>query len=557
MTDLDRAMMPDYVKNITPKGFINPPSSKVRNVAEWEEMDAIVLSWQSYPDHLTEIVRAAVEECQVYILTQNSSSVNSTLINAGVDVTNVHYINTPTNSVWIRDFGPNNIYTNDVDSLLFVDWIYNRPSRPDDDASPAAVASTMNIPLYETTQAPTDLVNTGGNFFSDGFGTAFATELILEENQSGNPYGVTAKTEADIDTIMKHFMGIDRFIKFTVLPYDGIHHIDMHMKMLDEETLLVGEYPTGVADGPQIEANLQYLQNNFMSVFGTPYRIIRIPNPPSPSGLYPDNGGYYRTYTNSLIINKTIIVPTYYEEYDTTALRIYREAMPGYKIVGIDCDDNYGPIAASGAIHCITHEIAAQNPVLISHKRLEDTNNIWTPYQVDAKILNKSGIAGATVYYTTDTLQPFQAASMTFTDPITNTWTGYIPAQPSGTRVYYYIEATSNNGKTMVRPMPAPNGWWSFKVENPTDVEQYDDNIIKITSYYNQSGNEICVFTQDDINCNISLYDILGKKINTIYQGTILKGKNTFPVKNNVNAGCYNLVLSSGDIRITKHIFLQ
>lgn len=38
-------------------------------------------------------------------------------------------------------------------------------------------------------------------------------------------------------------MGIDRYIKMDELPYDGIHHIDMHMKLLDEETLLVGEYP--------------------------------------------------------------------------------------------------------------------------------------------------------------------------------------------------------------------------------------------------------------------------------------------------------------------------
>jgi hypothetical protein len=49
------------------------------------------------------------------------------------------------------------VYTNDVDSLLFLDWIYNRP-RPEDDASAGSIADAFNIPLYETTQAPTDLV---------------------------------------------------------------------------------------------------------------------------------------------------------------------------------------------------------------------------------------------------------------------------------------------------------------------------------------------------------------------------------------------------------------
>ncbi|MFN8165148.1 MAG: agmatine deiminase family protein [Bacteroidia bacterium] len=104
------------------------------------------------------------------------------------------------------------------------------------------------------------------------------------------------------------------------LPYDDIHHIDMHIKLLDEETLLVGEYPQGIADGPQIEANLQYVLSNFNSVFGTPYKVIRIPMPPDASNSYPNVGGDYRTYTNSVFVNNTIILPTYSQQYDTTAI---------------------------------------------------------------------------------------------------------------------------------------------------------------------------------------------------------------------------------------------
>ncbi len=101
---------------------------------------------------------------------------------------------------------------------------------------------------------------------SDGMGTAFASSLILDENEFGNPYNVSVKTESQIDGILSDFMGIDRYIKMNPLPYDVIHHIDMHMKLLDEETLIVGEYPAGVADGPQIEANIQYVLNNFQKL---------------------------------------------------------------------------------------------------------------------------------------------------------------------------------------------------------------------------------------------------------------------------------------------------
>ena len=44
----------------------------------------------------------------------------------------------------------------------------------------------MGIDLYETTAEPYDLMNTGGNFMSDGFGMGFASELIVEENDGGN-----------------------------------------------------------------------------------------------------------------------------------------------------------------------------------------------------------------------------------------------------------------------------------------------------------------------------------------------------------------------------------
>ena len=54
---------------------------------------------------------------------------------------------------------------------------------------------------------------------------------------------------------MNAYMGLDRYIKMQTLPYDVIHHIDMHMKLLDE-TLLVSQYPAGVADGPRLRPTL-------------------------------------------------------------------------------------------------------------------------------------------------------------------------------------------------------------------------------------------------------------------------------------------------------------
>lgn len=453
------------------RGIETPPDfPNLRTMAEWEEIQALTISWQGYNGILKQIVAAAINECEVIILSENPGSTESFLLNndwgGPVDLTNVTILNTPLNSIWIRDFGANTVYGNEVDDLFLTDWIYNRP-RPDDDVSPETVANYLGLDLYGTTAPPNDLMNTGGNFMSDGFGQGFCSELVIEENQGGNTGWGTQypnQSENDIDNIMNSFMGIDTYVKMPMLPFDGIHHIDMHMKLLDEETLLVSEYPEGVADGPQIEANLQYILDNFTTKWGTPYKVIRIPAPPQQSnGLYPDQGGWYCTYTNSVFVNNTVLVPTYYEQYDTTALRIYEEALPGYNIVPIDCDNSgQAIISASGAIHCITQSVGVEDPLLISYPLLPNTNDTQNDYTLEAYINHRSGVDSATLWYRTNDGGAYTPLAMT--DIGGNTWSANIPAQGFNTTVQYYVEATAVSGKVQTRPMPAPAGYDEFEV---------------------------------------------------------------------------------------------
>lgn len=488
-------------------GNTTPPVSEVRTPAEWEEIDGLCIRWRSSfaQSTLREIVRHAKEEVTVYIVTSQSyvNTITNQLQQYGISLDNVEFVYESSNSIWFRDYGQWNVYTDDVDSLLWVDWIYNRP-RPDDDVVPETLSDLLDIPLYQTTDAPYDLVNTGGNFMVDGFGTAFSSELIIEEND-GTGYGSSTHNEAAIDGILEDFMGIERYIKMPTLPYDGIHHIDMHMKLLDEETLLVGEYPTGVADGPQIESNLSYVLNNFNSVFGTDYKVIRVPMPPE-GGYYPDTWGDYRTYTNSVFVNNTILVPIYEEQWDTTALRIYREALPGYKVVGIDCNEI---ITASGAIHCITKAVATDDPLLISHQPLRDRVFAEFDYEIDALIQHAEDIDEATLYWTIDTAAGYNAVSMSNSSG--NTWSSAIPFQQAGEKVYYYIHAEATNGKEQVRPMPAPEGFWKFKVlSSPTGITE---NELSFSVYPNPTSGIARVRMEIPTDVEFTLSDQLGRVV--------------------------------------------
>ncbi len=540
MTEEEQMLMPAYLQSRSAKSITHPPTSPVRAMAEWEEISGLCIRWTSSQQTiLRQIIVAAKLETMVYIVCSDSNSVRSYLTSNGINFTNIKFVQKPSDSIWMRDYGQWNVYKNDVDSLYLIDWIYNRP-RPNDDAVPSEIATATGLPLYEMVNSPNDLTHTGGNYMVDGWGTAFSSELILDEN--------TDKTESEIDNIMQDWMGIDRYIKMPTLPYDEIHHIDMHLKLLDEETLLVGEYASGIADGPQIEANLQYVLSNYNSVFGTPYKVVRIPMPPDGSGDYPDNFGDYRTYTNSTFINKTLIVPTYAQQYDTTALRILREALPGYTVVGINCNNIINQL---GALHCITKEVGTSDPLLITHQPLQNTTNTTTPYQVDAWIKHKTGIQTATLYYTTDTTQGYQSVNMSFTNVPSDTWTGFIPAQPAGTVVFYYIHAQANSGKQQVRPITAPDGWWKFNVVGfTTIIEDEDTENGMLSSYPNPSHGITCIpiKTSSELNGKLFLADVSGREITTIYTGIFFRGeKNYFINTLNLNAGNYLLILQTED----------
>ena len=236
------------------RGITTPPDFTPRTMAEWEEIQALTIAWTSYPSILKQIVAAAKTECEVVILCEDQAEVTDYLQgnDAGgplPDLENLTFIETDFNSVWIRDYGAECIYQNEVDSLYLLDWIYNRP-RPADDASPDAIAEALGIGMYNTSQAPNDLVHTGGNFMADGFGTAFSSNLVIDENGADGEFNQTVKTPAQVDALMQTWMGITNYIRMETLPYDGIHHIDMHMKLLDEETLLVGEFPQHLRQQP-------------------------------------------------------------------------------------------------------------------------------------------------------------------------------------------------------------------------------------------------------------------------------------------------------------------
>jgi hypothetical protein len=187
---------------------------------------------------------------------------------------------------------------------------------------------------------------------------------------------------------------------------------------------------------------------------------------------------------------------------------------------------------------------------LISHQRLSDTYQTTGQYTVNAYINHRSGIQSANLFYTTDTLQPFQTASMNLTDPVNHTWSAAIPAQPAETKIWYYISAVSVSGKSQVRPITAPTGRWMFRVlSNSNAGLSFGEDVFQKPAFPNPSAGITCipVHTLTDLDARLFLTDMHGRVIRDIFCGKIRAGLDNryYTDVSDLPAGIYHLVLQT------------
>lgn len=325
----------------------SPPVYNPVSMAEFWPMEGMLIRYTGTEFESTYhgLIDAAQEEGLVWIWVSNSSqqtTVTNKIISWGVPLTNIRFLVSSSNSIWMRDYGPSWIFDMAGDPEI-IDFAYDRP-RPYDDAFPSWLGTYWEIPVYQT-----DLLYEGGNFIADGCGTCFASNRIYDQN--AHQY-----SQAEVDQIMLDYFGCERLIVLTHMIGDGTGHIDMFCKLLDMDTILLARVEPGHQDYSILEGNADILET-LVASNGNPYEIVRIPM-----------GNNYRCYTNSLILNNKVIVPTYSISLDPEALTIYESAMPGYDIVGVDSSSI---INSNGAIHCITMGVPLPCPVAAAPASLD------------------------------------------------------------------------------------------------------------------------------------------------------------------------------------------
>jgi len=335
--------------------------SNVRLPAEWEEQDAIMLTWPHHEtawSHCLAAIEAIFVEIAMHIsqfehiiiVCQNNDHKKHIISLLALNRNNksrFHFYAIPSDDTWARDHGPICIFRDGDPEILdftFNGWggkyaaiLDNRISR-----ELHRLGAFADVPFKSL-----DFVLEGGSIESDGQGSLLiTTQCIL--SKARNP----GFKQQEIANLFKQELGAEHILWLhhgRLIGDDTDGHIDTLARFVDTETICY------VVCTDRSDAHFDQLQKmetelkKIRTKQGRPYHLIPLP---LPTAKYSTNHQRLpATYANFLIINGAVLVPTYNDKNDIPALESIKSAFPKRKIIGINCAQI---IEQNGSLHCLT-----------------------------------------------------------------------------------------------------------------------------------------------------------------------------------------------------------
>jgi len=343
-----------------------PAALGYRMPAEWEPHAATWLAWPHektdwpgkfapIPWVYADIVRHLSQVERVRILVEDKlmeRAVCRVLKSAGAYLSAVDFFHVPTNRGWIRDFGP--IFVRGgKDETAATNWRFNAWAKYDDwkkdDDANQKLASKLKWTMWSPTHRGRRVVLEGGSIDINGLGTMLTTEeCLLSPIQARNP----SVTREELAAIFRDYLGATNilWLKNGITGDDTHGHVDDLARFVNPTTVVT------VVENDPSEANCRPLQENLSllrEMKDQDGRLLRVETLPMPDPVYFDEQRLPASYANFYIANQLVLVPTFNDPHDATALIKLAALFPDRKIVGIACLDL---VLGLGTLHCMTQQ---------------------------------------------------------------------------------------------------------------------------------------------------------------------------------------------------------
>lgn len=331
---------------------------------EWAPQSGVLLTWphaeSNWGDQLVAAENVLVAMTKQIALREkvlisclnadHQQHVKTLLENAQVKLQQVKLAIAASDDIWARDHGPITVLADGKPTLL--DFTFNAWGSKYNATRDNVITQTLQRQhLFGNTPLQTiDFILEGGSIEVDGQGSLMTTtHCLLSANRN------THLTQADFATYFQQYFGIEQILWLDhgyLAGDDTDSHIDTLARFVDSNTICYVEcdetldphYPALLAMKKQLMT--------FRNTKGLPYQLVPLP---WPKPKFSTQGQRLpATYANFLIINAAVLVPTYDDPADETALARIQACFPQREIIGIDCSPL---ITQYGSLHCATMQL--------------------------------------------------------------------------------------------------------------------------------------------------------------------------------------------------------
>jgi len=336
-----------------------PAALGYRMPAEWESHAATWLSWPrregiSFPESfdrvlpaLRAMVEALVESEQVCINIFNSvHEAEARSVLRGLPMERITFYHIPTNEPWCRDHGPIFLRRDRDPKLAVADWDYNAwgnkyPPFDLDEVAPTRVAEILRVPVFYPR-----MILEGGSIEVNGAGALLTTEsCLLNKNRNPN------LSRNEIERRLRDYLGVRDILWLGdgIAGDDTDGHIDDLARFVADRTVVtVVEEDRDDENYVSLHENLARLRE--MKIGKNNLEVVTLP---MPKKIAREGLRLPASYANFYIANTCVLVPTFADSADETALSVLRECFPARRAIGIDCREL---IWGLGAFHCLTQQ---------------------------------------------------------------------------------------------------------------------------------------------------------------------------------------------------------
>lgn len=326
--------------------------------AEWAPQDAVQLTWPhdktDWASYMLEVVPCYVAMAKTilrneYLVVVCQDEAKARWQLGEVDFNRVKFVWMKTNDTWARDHAPLSVRVDGKPTLLdfvFNGWGMKYAANHDNLISRKLYQSGYFADEVEyVNKAP--FVLEGGSVESDGEGTILTTEsCLLSPNRNDH------LTKDEIEAYLKEHLGAKRVLWLThgyLAGDDTDGHVDMLARFTSPDTIVYVKCENQEDEHFEELSKMEEELRSFRQANGEPYRLIGLP---MADAIYDENKRRLpASYANFLILNHTVLVPTYLAEKDKLVLDLLRVAFPDREVVGLNC---LPLIKQHGSLHCAT-----------------------------------------------------------------------------------------------------------------------------------------------------------------------------------------------------------